>query len=69
MRSNNGPEIRFWYFVTTAGAHPQAFCGSLSHPHGQGFIAAINWKLTAETHQKLKRFCRQTILHSFQSDQ
>jgi hypothetical protein len=34
--SSKGPEIRFWYFVTTAGANPQAFCGSLNHPHGQG---------------------------------
>jgi hypothetical protein len=30
------PEIRFWYLITTAGAHPHAFCGSENQPHGQG---------------------------------
>jgi len=25
---------------------PTGFCGSLSHPLGQGFIATINWKFT-----------------------
>ena len=36
-----GHGIRFWYFVTTADAHPQAFYASFSQPHGQGFIAGI----------------------------
>ena len=29
--------MRFWYLVTTAGAHVQAFCGSENQPHGQGY--------------------------------
>ena len=36
IQSNTGSEMRFRYFVTTTGAHPHAFCGLLSHPHGQG---------------------------------
>ena len=35
--SSSGPEMRFWYLVTTAGAHVQAFCGSEKNPHGQGY--------------------------------
>ncbi len=36
-----GPEISFWYLVTTAGARPQALCGSPKLPHGHGFVAPI----------------------------
>jgi len=28
MQSSMGPEMRFWYLVTTAGAHVQDFCVS-----------------------------------------
>jgi hypothetical protein len=31
-----GPEIRFWYLVTTAGAHVQAFCGFEDQPQAPG---------------------------------
>jgi len=36
MRSSNGPEMRFWYLVMTAGAQVQALMGSFAHPQGQG---------------------------------
>ena len=50
-----GPEIRFWYLVTTADPHPQAFCASFSQPQGQAFIAAANWK-SAKTNDSLADF-------------
>ena len=37
MRSSSGPEIRFWYLVTTAEAHVQGFCVSPKYPQGQGY--------------------------------
>jgi hypothetical protein len=49
--SSKGPEIRFWYLVTTAGAHPQAFCGSLNQPQGQGYTQSDIFFLHAKTHQ------------------
>jgi hypothetical protein len=29
--------MRFWYLVTTAGAHVQGFCGSEKKPQEQGY--------------------------------
>jgi len=48
MQSRSGPDIRFWYLVTTARAHPQAFCGVFSHPHGQGYTQSNMFLLQVE---------------------
>ena len=37
IRSNRGPEIRFWYFVTADGAQVQGLMGSFSQPQGKGW--------------------------------
>src|SRR5258707_12247720 len=67
MRSNNGPEIRFWYLVTTAGAHPQALCGALSHPHGPGFIAVIHRRFAEKLIQRTSSFVTHWAEHQILS--
>jgi len=44
--------MRFWYFVTVAGAQVQGLSESPKYPHGQGFILAIKVKLGGKGKQK-----------------
>src|SRR3989339_1278928 len=59
--SSNGPEIRFGYFVTVEGAQVQGFSESPYQPQGQGFMAAINWKLAEKVSEPLARLMVTTL--------
>lgn len=67
MRSNNGPEIRFWYLVTTAGAHVQAFCGSEKYPQGQGYTQSDNYCLRIQNQGLSDVFSRNCEKLSFKA--